>query len=189
MQQLVWYGPWRSSRRLLTPSVILLTISKNYINQEQYTDMMASKFPIVDVAPIFDSQSNSQQRQEAASALTDACHRYGFVAITGHNVSPKHLRKAFDTLKTLFALPREDKMKAPHPAGAVPHRGYSAPGREKVSMKERAKDSTTEVRKIADFKVSAPIFFFAVRISAINRRLKRGWRKLGCVCWCHSAFT
>ena len=52
----------------------------------------------------------------------------------------------------------EDKMKAPHPEGWTPHRGYSAAGREKAYTKEDMEAADEEhrrtMRKIVDWKVS-----------------------------------
>ena len=115
---------------------------------------MEAKFPVVDISPFTTSPSTEESRAKVASQLTAACHRYGFVAITGHGIEPTLLHETFQILQRLFALPHEDKMKAPHPSGAVPHRGYSAPGTEKVYTKEQASDTADAVRKVADFKES-----------------------------------
>ena len=45
------------------------------------------------------------------------------------------LDKIFAMSKRLFDLPLEEKLKAPHPEGWNPHRGYSGIGREKGGAK------------------------------------------------------
>ncbi|KAM7223009.1 Clavaminate synthase-like protein [Rhypophila decipiens] len=106
-------------------------------------------------------------RLAAARSLVDACHSLGFVKITGHGLSDGEVDEAFGWLKRLFDLPTEEKMKAPHPPGPMPHRGYSGIGREKVYHLDDVKKLETEtgghgnvsdeLRKISDFKESYEI--------------------------------
>ena len=66
------------------------------------------------------------------------------------------LRRAFEMSMNLFDLPMEEKMKAPHPKGSMPHRGYSAPGKEKAFTKEDLETDDEarreSLRKIMDCK-------------------------------------
>ena len=52
-------------------------------------------------------------------------------------------------------------MKAPHPEGRTPHRGYSAQGREKAYTKEDMEEMDEEKRKtacqIVDYRASSLI--------------------------------
>ncbi|KAL9610530.1 MAG: hypothetical protein Q9167_004768 [Letrouitia subvulpina] len=73
----------------------------------------------------------------------NGCH-----AITGHGVPPELLQQAFSLAKSLFNLPMEDKMKAPHPAGMTPHRGYSAPGKERAFQRADHDASDAERRRL-----------------------------------------
>ena len=120
--------------------------------------------PIIDLSS-FPTGSLSQ-RQRAAKSLTEACQTLGFTYITGHGIPPSLLQEAFAWSKKLYELPQEDKMKAPHPAAPMPHRGYSAAGLEKVYSKkaqEAAEEEEEEVdqgrnggaslREIRDHKV------------------------------------
>lgn len=117
--------------------------------------------PIVDLTP-FTNDGDNLQRQKAAQELFNACHNFGFVIITGHGVPAKLLEEAFGWCKELYSLPHESKMKAPHPEGSTPHRGYSHPGLEKVYSKQelQAQDVVNSngesLRKIMDFKVLIP---------------------------------
>ncbi|KAH9905786.1 Clavaminate synthase-like protein [Xylariomycetidae sp. FL2044] len=102
-------------------------------------------------------------RTKAAQLLVEALHGFGFAKITGHGVSKHELDEAFTWVKRLFDLPYDDKMKAPHPAGPMPHRGYSGIGQEKVYSTADAKghqgsdDVGKALRKISDFKESYEI--------------------------------
>lgn len=117
--------------------------------------------PCIDLSPI----SNGGSREEvlkASQSLFEALKQFGFANVAGHGVSDELLAEAFAWSKKLFDLPHEDKMKAPHPAQFHPHRGYSAPGVEKVYSKEdlgsQDKDGrrcSGDLRKIQDFKVSS----------------------------------
>ena len=109
----------------------------------------------------FGSQGSPHEQKSAAAALRDACTTLGCVNFTGTGLSPSRIEDAFTWAKKLFDLSHEDKMKAPHPDTAMPHRGYSGPGLEKVYSKgERDKDAAANgegasLRQVEDFKVSA----------------------------------
>ncbi|MCJ1385481.1 hypothetical protein MMC17_008604 [Xylographa soralifera] len=117
--------------------------------------------PVVDMSSFF--TGGAEHQQHAADQLAEACRDLGFVAITGHGVSSELLREAFDWSRKLFELSHEDKMKAPHPASSVPHRGYSPPGLEKVYAKKLCDGDDVEIsqgkslRKVKDFKESYEI--------------------------------
>ena len=100
------------------------------------------------------------ERLRAGKFLVESLHSFGFVNITGHGLSEQEMEEALAWTKRLFDLPYEEKMKAPHPAGSMPHRGYSGIGKEKIySHKDvTARDTDRsgfgdELRKISDFKV------------------------------------
>ena len=56
--------------------------------------------------------------------------------------------------KKFFALPMETKMMAPHPPGGSHHRGYSAPGLEKVTQHTYDEAEIAKAREIPDYKES-----------------------------------
>lgn len=89
----------------------------------------------VDISPLLTEASDSLADLEllrAGQALVRALHTLGFVKVTGHGIEKHEIETALAWSKKLFDLPYEDKMKAPHPPGNMPHRGYSGIGREKV---------------------------------------------------------
>ena len=119
---------------------------------------MTATIPTVDLS-CFEPGGSSADQKAAAAKLHDACSRFGFVNLRGIGISDKQLDDAFAYSKRLFDLPLEDKMKAPHPPEAMPHRGYSHAGLEKVYSKaERDADAAVNgsgeaLRKIEDHKV------------------------------------
>ena len=117
------------------------------------TSTTPTSIPTVDLSPFTNTtdQDSDSARLQAAKALVNACHSLGFVKIKGHGFSDDELASAFAFVKKLFDLPLEDKMKAPHPAGHFPHRGYSGVGMEKVyhhhgteDTKESTSNSTSD---------------------------------------------
>ncbi|KAI1125912.1 oxidoreductase-like protein [Nemania abortiva] len=100
---------------------------------------------------------------QACRALVEALHELGFVQLTGLGISQKEIDEILAWNKALFDLPYADKMKAPHPLGPIPHRGYSGIGKEKVYSQADVKahgdesDVGQSLRKISDFKESYEI--------------------------------
>ncbi|KAH8701528.1 putative leucoanthocyanidin dioxygenase [Talaromyces proteolyticus] len=120
--------------------------------------------PIVDLSPFTSGEAGGdlESRKRAAAAdLAEKLQVNGSVGIIGHGVPVVLLQEAFRMVKTLFNLPYEDKMKAPHPDGTVPHRGYSGLGREQGAAKT-ALETDDEIEKDAytsasDYKESYEI--------------------------------
>lgn len=116
----------------------------------------------VDLSPFFTEAGRAppdSARIEAGKALVEALHSFGFVKVVGHGLSKQEIDEALGWTKKLFDLPYEDKMKAPHPPGPMPHRGYSGLGKEKVYSKDDVEATSSDsdvgkvLRKISDFKV------------------------------------
>ena len=114
--------------------------------------------PLVDLSS-FTHEGAPEARVKASLEFCNACRRFGFANIIGHGVSESMLQEAFSWSKKLFDLPHEEKMKAPHPASSMPHRGYSPPGLEKVYSRDDLEEYESKgqqapsLRKIQDFKV------------------------------------
>ncbi|KAK3395064.1 hypothetical protein B0H63DRAFT_556159 [Podospora didyma] len=118
-----------------------------------------STIPTVDLSPFSDPASfSTSDRLQAGRALVLALHNLGFAKISGHGVSLADIEEMLGWSKKLFNLPVSEKMKAPHPPGPMPHRGYSGLGVEKVystdDMEGHAPDEDVgeALRKISDFK-------------------------------------
>lgn len=118
-----------------------------------------SDIPIVDFAR-WKRGSAREERLKVAKDLVAACREVGFVYIINHGVPKETLDRAFELTKQLYDLPKEDKMKAPHPPGWAHHRGYSWPGLEKVSAALSQKDDekmVEQLREVTDCKVCNPL--------------------------------
>ena len=108
--------------------------------------------PIVDISSFIEKQS-IELREAAAEELRAKCSEHGFVGIVGHGLSSDFIAKAFTVTKTLFDLPYEDKMKAPHPDATAPHRGYMGIGKENAAAKTATEtDDTDEQQQYASTK-------------------------------------
>ena len=118
-----------------------------------------ASIPVVDLSPFLSKNiSSTQQRRLSAKEAATKCSQNGCLAITGHGIPAEFLKEAFNLMRELFELSMGDKMKAPHPAGTVPHRGYSAPGKERVFEKAEYNASDAEHKQMLletqDWKVS-----------------------------------
>ncbi|OSD07215.1 thymine dioxygenase [Trametes coccinea BRFM310] len=71
-------------------------------------------------------------KAELAWAMLDSFKRVGFVYLVNHGIPADKVRNMFQWSKRFFDLPSEVKLLAPHPPSGTHHRGYSAPGVEKV---------------------------------------------------------
>ncbi|KAK9418794.1 hypothetical protein SUNI508_07814 [Seiridium unicorne] len=126
----------------------------------------AGNIATVDLSPFTapaENPSTHSQRLKAGQDLVEALHRLGFAKVTGHGLSRDEINEALEWTKRLFDLPEHDKLKAPHPPGPMPHRGYSGIGKEKVYSKDEVESHTGDenvsrtLRKISDFKESYEI--------------------------------
>ncbi|KAI2465741.1 Clavaminate synthase-like protein [Annulohypoxylon bovei var. microspora] len=127
-----------------------------------FSHIGAKTIPTVDLSP-FTTTASDSERLEAGQTLVNALHGLGFVKVVGHGVTKDEIQDGLAWTKKLFDLPYEEKMKAPHPPGPMPHRGYSGIGLEKVYSPADVDAQGTEVdisrglRKISDFKESYEI--------------------------------
>lgn len=122
------------------------------------------QIPTVDISPFFTQDAPIDERLKSAKLFVEALHGFGFAKVTGHGLSTDEVSEALGWVQKLFGLPYDEKMKAPHPPGPMPHRGYSGIGKEKVYSQEdidthAANDQTNvnqQLRKVSDYKVSIP---------------------------------
>lgn len=111
-----------------------------------------STIPLVDFSPFVNGGKEEQER--AAQQIDNAFRDVGFVYLENHGVPKEKVEECFAWSKKFFALPSETKMLAPHPPGGAHHRGYSAPGLEKVTQHTYEKDEIAKSREVPDFKES-----------------------------------
>ena len=116
----------------------------------------ASCVPVVDLST-FTYGADVEQRERTARVLAECCRLNGCVGITGHGVPVELLERAFVMSRRLFDLPLEDKLKAPHPEGTTPHRGYAGVGKEQSGAKGTLDTDDPRVKasllKTSDYKV------------------------------------
>ncbi|KAI5861033.1 hypothetical protein GGS23DRAFT_205663 [Durotheca rogersii] len=111
----------------------------------------------IDISTLINS-NDPVARKAKADELVAAIHIQGACAIVGHGIKVDRMREALDWSRKFFDLPYEEKAKANHPNGIVPHRGYSGIGREKclIYTEEELKNMTgelsTDFKKALDFK-------------------------------------
>ncbi|KAI0917161.1 hypothetical protein AcW1_007571 [Taiwanofungus camphoratus] len=89
----------------------------------------AQGIPILNFGPFLDGSA----KQEVADAMFESFRDIGFVYLVNHGLPKEKIDTMFDWSKRFFAQPYATKMLAPHPPSGAHHRGYSAPGMEKVS--------------------------------------------------------
>ena len=113
--------------------------------------------PVVDLSA-FVSDTDIEERKKTARVLAECCRLNGCVGIIGHGVPMELLGRAFTMSQRFFDLPLEDKLKAPHPEGMTPHRGYSGLGKERGGAKGALDTDDQELKdslllKTSDYKV------------------------------------
>ncbi|KAJ7464086.1 thymine dioxygenase [Mycena latifolia] len=106
----------------------------------------ASGIAIVDFSPFLDGSS----KQEVGDKIVSSFQEIGFVYLINHGIPVARVEKMFALSKEFFAQPMEVKQLAPHPPSGTHHRGYSAPGKEKVSQ------HVYDVDAIAERRAQAP---------------------------------
>ncbi|KAJ7118265.1 thymine dioxygenase [Mycena epipterygia] len=88
----------------------------------------SSGIAVVDFAPFLDGSN----KQAVADEILSSFKEIGFVYLVNHGIPPERIAKMFALSKEFFAQPMDVKKLAPHPPSGAHHRGYSAPGQEKV---------------------------------------------------------
>ncbi|KAF2827189.1 Clavaminate synthase-like protein [Ophiobolus disseminans] len=111
-----------------------------------------SEIPIIDFAKAI--SSTDTEKEDVARQIDDAFRSVGFVYLKNHSVPLELVAECFEWSKKFFAFPHEIKMLAPHPPGGSHHRGYSAPGVEKVSQHQYEENELNKLRETPDFKES-----------------------------------
>ncbi|OJD35885.1 flavonol synthase flavanone 3-hydroxylase [Diplodia corticola] len=112
-----------------------------------------SPVPIVDFGPFY--TGDEAAKKAVANQLDNALSTVGFVYLKNHGVPKERVDAAFEWSRQFFALPPSTKSLAPHPPGGSHHRGYSAPGVEKVS--QHVFDDAAAIaalRRVPDYKES-----------------------------------
>ncbi|KOS22450.1 putative 2-oxoglutarate-dependent dioxygenase [Escovopsis weberi] len=110
--------------------------------------------PLIDFSEFL--EGNDETRQETAKAILQGFQTSGFVYLKNHPIPADKLKHVFSMSANFFAQPKEDKLSLAWTTPSA-NRGYSAPGREKVSLAAEA-DKVDELRNSApDIKESFEI--------------------------------
>ncbi|KAF1977268.1 thymine dioxygenase [Bimuria novae-zelandiae CBS 107.79] len=120
--------------------------------QSNKQSMGISIIPIVDFGAFLNGGKEEQER--VAQQIDEAFRNVGFVYLKNHGVPKEKVEECFEWSKKFFALPLGTKMLAPHPPGGSHHRGYSAPGLEKVTQHTYEEEEIAKSREVPDFKES-----------------------------------
>lgn len=121
----------------------------------------------IDISPLISSK-DPFVRKAKIDELVAAIHVQGACGIVGHGIKIDRLREAFKWSAKFFDLPQEEKAKANHVQGRVPHRGYSGIGREKCliyteeELKSMSGELAADAKKALDFKVLSSYIYFLV---------------------------
>ncbi|KAH9891654.1 thymine dioxygenase [Cubamyces lactineus] len=95
------------------------------------------------------------KKQAVATAMLDSFKKTGFVYLVNHGIPAEKIKNMFQWSKRFFALPIETKLLAPHPPSGTHHRGYSAPGVEKVTQHVYDEEDLKNIRtNVPDVKES-----------------------------------
>ncbi|KAF5717777.1 gibberellin 20-oxidase [Fusarium mundagurra] len=96
------------------------------------------------------------ERNETANAILDGFKTAGFIYLKNHPILPKDLQHAFDLSARFFNEPLEKKMEVVWTTPEA-NRGYSAPGREKVSQLKDIQEVEKVRAALPDLKESLEI--------------------------------
>ncbi|KAH9942877.1 thymine dioxygenase [Amylocystis lapponica] len=102
----------------------------------------AHGIPILDFGPFLDGS----RKQAVADVVVQSFKEVGFIYLINHGLPKERIDGMFEWSRTFFSQPMEIKHLAPHPASGTHHRGYSAPGLEKVSQHVYDADALTQIR-------------------------------------------
>ncbi|CAM1505313.1 Fc.00g109500.m01.CDS01 [Cosmosporella sp. VM-42] len=110
--------------------------------------------PLIDFSKFL--SGTTAEREETAKAVLDGFQNAGFIYLKNHSVPLDALKQAFSMSARFFGQPQEDKMKV---AWTTPeaNRGYSAPGREKVSQLKDIREVENLRNSVPDLKESHEI--------------------------------
>ncbi|KAJ7155226.1 thymine dioxygenase [Mycena filopes] len=100
---------------------------------------------VLDFAPFLDGSN----KRDVGTKMLAAFQDIGFVYLTNHGIPTERVAEMFALTKTFFDQPAEVKALAPHPPSGAHHRGYSAPGKEKVTQHQYDADAIAQARALA----------------------------------------
>ncbi|CAK7263990.1 hypothetical protein SEPCBS57363_000844 [Sporothrix epigloea] len=110
--------------------------------------------PLIDLSKFL--SGTEEQRVETAKAILHGFQTAGFVYLKNTPIDPATRKHVFDMSARFFTLPYEDKLKVGWTTPEA-NRGYSAPGREKVTQLKNLEDVAKLKESVPDMKESIEI--------------------------------
>ncbi|KAH9476482.1 Proline hydroxylase buaE [Psilocybe cubensis] len=135
-------------RKGITPQqkLVLTTV----VSMLQSAALATNLVPVVDFGPFIDPTSPAEQKEKAAKEILQSFQEIGFVYLINHGLDADKIDGMFGWSRKLFDLPPAVKELAPHPPSGTHHRGYSAPGREKVKQLSESSRQLAHTRATND---------------------------------------
>lgn len=90
---------------------------------------MSGSFDSLPVIDLGDATDSSTAQRALVEQIREVCHEVGFFIVTNHGVDPTLVDRVFDTMRTFFALPDEQKLLIDKRASRH-FRGWEAEGAE-----------------------------------------------------------
>ena len=111
------------------------------------------QLPIIDLSGYI-SPKSPEDKENVIAEVRDACKEYGFFQVKGHGVPLETQQGLLKSIKTLFSLSKEEKLKLSYLENPC-RRGYEASG---MSMREGdAMPDSKEVRSPLVIAVPIPL--------------------------------
>ncbi|KAJ9154724.1 Clavaminate synthase-like protein [Pleurostoma richardsiae] len=107
--------------------------------------------PLIDFSKFL--EGDEQQRRETAQAILHGFQTAGFIYLKNLPITPEKRKHVFDTSAKLFKLPLDTKLSHGWTTPQA-NRGYSAPGREKVTQLKDINDVAKLKEAVPDIKES-----------------------------------
>ncbi|KAF2400002.1 flavonol synthase/flavanone 3-hydroxylase [Trichodelitschia bisporula] len=116
--------------------------------------MPPSSIPVLSIAPFLCPTASHDEKADTAATLDAAFRTVGFAHLTAHGIDAAQVDACFSWSKSFFSLPPSTKLLSPHPPSGSHHRGYSAPGVEKLSQNVFTPAELAALRAVPDYKES-----------------------------------
>lgn len=96
--------------------------------------------------PLQRGEEPTAAQRKVANQLDDCFRNFGALYLTNIGITKEELAESFDVMKTLFAMPEEDKLEKLKPLEQVTNTGYLRSGCE--SLNPRRSPDMKEVRPL-----------------------------------------
>ncbi|KAJ3330736.1 hypothetical protein HDU76_004999 [Blyttiomyces sp. JEL0837] len=129
---------------------------------------MTAHIPIIDFGKFL--HGSPSDRLETAKSLVDAYKSVGFIYLSNHGIPEEQIETVFAESKGFFDLPMDEKEKLPWDSPEA-NRGYSSPGREKVTQLLDAAEVDKLRKESPDLKTAHNLSIEIMRSIALGLNL------------------